>query len=179
VNFEIALNRRAVLSTTNKKFGNFVTDARSDPRCFNFGIESLLTEPVSRVPRYKLLLEQLLKYVPPNNEEYECLTKSYAKVTEIAIENNEAIRARENKEKIMEIMLTIDIKTRINLLDDENRKFIRSGNLERQCRYESILLVNTILIIIINTIKCIFNIGVQSKNLCFGCLVTNYYTENC
>ncbi|CAM6002625.1 unnamed protein product [Sphagnum balticum] len=38
-----------------------ITEARSDPRCFNFTIESLLNEPVHRVPRYKLLLEQLLK----------------------------------------------------------------------------------------------------------------------
>lgn len=138
VNFEIALNRRAALSTTNKKFSTLLTEARNDPRCLNFGIEPLLSEPVSRVPKYKLLLEQLIKFTPADSSEYDALHKCFKKVSEVASENNEAIRARENKEKIMEIMLSIDIKTRINLLDDPARKFIRSDVLERQCRCETL-----------------------------------------
>ena len=135
VKFEIALNRRAALSTSNKKYNNFMAEVKNDPRCFGFGIESLLQEPVSRVPRYKMLLEQLIKYTSPDSPEFSLLTRSFTKVSEMATENNEAIRARENKEKIMEIMLMIDVKSRINLLDVPERWFIKGGLLERQTRF--------------------------------------------
>jgi hypothetical protein len=120
--------------TSNRKFVQFIDAAKSDPRSLGFGIESLLIEPVQRIPRYRMLLEQLLKYTPPSHEEYDSITKALTKISELALENNEAIRSRENKEKMMEIMLQMDSRTRINLLDTPNRLLLRSGVLGRQCR---------------------------------------------
>lgn len=132
--FEMALNRRGIILTSNKKYASFVNDVWEDPRCFGFSLESLLTEPVARIPRYKMLLEQLIKYTEESAPDYELLKTSLGKIAEIASENNEAIRARENRQKIMDVMQKIDAKTRINLLDTPTRWFIRSGNLQRQCR---------------------------------------------
>lgn len=132
--FEPALNRRAILSTTNKRYASFVANGRTDPRCKGFGLEPLLTEPVARVPRYKLLLEQLIKYTEKGSSEYELLNLNLKRISEIASANNEAIRMYKNQLKLMEVMMSIDIKSRVNLLDDSNRWFIRSGILQRQCR---------------------------------------------
>jgi FYVE/RhoGEF/PH domain-containing protein 5/6 len=134
VNFDKALTRRAHLMTMNKKFVELVENGQKDPRSLGIGIESLLIGPVQRIPRYRLLLQELLKYTPEDHEEYESISKSLEKIKEVASENNEAIRQRENLEKIMEIMMKIDSRRRINLLDDPSRKLLREGELHRQCR---------------------------------------------
>lgn len=132
--FEPALNRRAVLSTTNKRYASFVAAGRNDPRCMGFGLEPLLTEPVARIPRYKLLLEQLIKYTEKGSVEFDLLNQNLRRISEIASANNEAIRGSKNQLKLMEVMMSIDIRSRINLLDDPRLWFIRSGALQRQCR---------------------------------------------
>jgi hypothetical protein len=51
--------------TSNKKFMQVVEEAVKDPRCFGLGIESLLIAPVQRIPRYRLLFSELLKWYVP------------------------------------------------------------------------------------------------------------------
>jgi FYVE/RhoGEF/PH domain-containing protein 5/6 len=134
VDYERALSRRAVLMTSNKKFQEFVEAARLDPKCTGLALESLLIEPVQRIPRYRMLLEQLIKYTSEDHEDFISLTKALVHISEVASGNNEAIRQRENKEKIMSIMMSIEPRSRVNLLDDNDRKLIHEGVLLRQTR---------------------------------------------
>ena len=62
------------------------------------------------------------------------ISEAYVKIGEVATANNEAIRARENNDKLMEIMMTFESRSRINLFDDPFRKFLKEGNLQKQCR---------------------------------------------
>jgi hypothetical protein len=133
-NYEIALTRRATLLTTNKRFSQFIETAATDPRCKGEAFASFLIAPVQRIPRYKLLLEDILKNTPEDHEDYEALVSSLAKVTDVAIANNEAIRQREKKEEIMRIMMAFESRTRINLLDEPTRVFKREAEFQRQCR---------------------------------------------
>lgn len=68
--FEGAMLKRAKLVTSNKKFANFLELARQDPRCMGMTFESFLVEPVQRVPRYRMLLEEVLKCTPDDLEDY-------------------------------------------------------------------------------------------------------------
>ena len=55
----------------------------------------------------------------------------------MALANNEAVRAREGY-KIMEIMMSFETRSRVNLMDDNNRIFLKEGNLQNNaggCRY--------------------------------------------
>jgi len=97
-------------------------------------VESFLIEPVQRVPRYRLLLESLLKSTPEDHAEHESISEALALVMEIAQANNDAIKARENKQKIMEIMCLLTSASRINLLDEPSRLLLKEGVLMRQCR---------------------------------------------
>ena len=97
-------------------------------------VESIFILPVQRIPRYRLLLEQLLKYTPTDHTEYDVVKRALEKISDMAMFSNEAIRARENKTKIMEIMLSINPLSRVDLLDDQDRRFIKEGILSRQCR---------------------------------------------
>lgn len=133
-NFEIALTRRAELMCKNRKFLNFLEKAEKDSRCRGMGIESFLVTPVQRIPRYRMLLEQILKYTPDSHADHVNLFNSLSKINDVAIANNEAIRERESKDMIMRIMMSIDAKTRVNLLDVPARIFIRESEMMRQCR---------------------------------------------
>jgi hypothetical protein len=133
-NFEVALTRRAHLMVENKRFEDFLHKTLTDSRCCGAGIESFLVTPVQRIPRYRMLLEQILKYTPESHEDFEDLQSSLAKVSEVAMANNEAIRLRESKDQIMRIMMTIEPSTRINLLDEPTRVFKKEAFMDRQCR---------------------------------------------
>ena len=54
--FERRLRHRAQLIITNAAFNRFINSAQDNPLCRGQTVESLLVEPVQRVPRYKLLL---------------------------------------------------------------------------------------------------------------------------
>ena len=69
--FEGAMLKRAKLLTSNKKFSNYLEEARQDPRCMGMSFDSFLVEPVQRIPRYRMLLEELLKYTPQDHDDYK------------------------------------------------------------------------------------------------------------
>jgi len=58
-------------------------------------IESVLIMPIQRVPRYKLLLEELLKATPESDPCYEQLSQVCTTVTQLASTINEEIRTQE------------------------------------------------------------------------------------
>jgi hypothetical protein len=68
--YEGSTVRLAKLVTSNRKFVDFLEKARANPRSLGMGIDSFLMEPVQRIPRYRMLLEELLKYTEPDDEDY-------------------------------------------------------------------------------------------------------------
>lgn len=134
VNYEPAMQRRAALLTSNRRFADFVDRVQKTPELQGQNLESLLILPVQRIPRYRLLLEQLLKYTTEDHPDYQTVHSALDKICELAHYNNEAIRARENNNKLMSIMMQIQPTNRPNLLDDKNRKFLKEATLQKQCR---------------------------------------------
>jgi FYVE/RhoGEF/PH domain-containing protein 5/6 len=132
--FEKALVKRGKLITSNRKFADYLVEAKADPRCQGFSMESLLIEPVQRIPRYRLLLEDLLKSTLPSHTDYESIKNALESICIIAAENNEAIRQQEELDKVYQVMQQMEYKGSINLLDNEDRKFLKQNDLMRQCR---------------------------------------------
>jgi hypothetical protein len=95
------------------------------------GIEAFMIIPVQRIPRYRLLFEELLKHTPPNDPDYHSLNQSLSKIVDMAKENNDAIKAQENKRAIIDVMLSIEIKSRVNLLNNPKRRLIKSGTMRK------------------------------------------------
>jgi hypothetical protein len=142
INYNKAIARRGVLQTKNKNFSAFIKNASNDIRCFDNDFESLLIAPVQRIPRYRLLLEDLLKYTSAKHPQYQATIRALEKIKEVANQNNEAMRQREKREELMKIMMKIDESSRIDLLENPNRYLIRQGTLRRQCRYVNQLTSN-------------------------------------
>ena len=66
-------------------------------------LASLLIQPIQRVPRYKLLLEQLLKHTPPSHSDLPLLSTALQAISVVASHINEAIRKRESMDAVIQI----------------------------------------------------------------------------
>ena len=131
--FEGSLRKRAKLLLKNRRFNELVETARLDPVCENLTMESFLVGPVQRIPRYKLLLDELRKHTPDDHPDYNNIVAACETIKEVATENNEAFHIREAEEVIYKIMMQFDPK--IDLLGDTNlRRFIREDDFQKQCR---------------------------------------------
>mmetsp|Transcript_25614 Transcript_25614/g.84601 ORF Transcript_25614/g.84601 Transcript_25614/m.84601 type:complete len:965 (-) Transcript_25614:260-3154(-) len=110
-----------------KEFALFLEKAQMNHESSVLSLDSYLIMPVQRIPRYKLLLEEILKYTPEDAEDYEDLRRALNLISEQADQCNEATRRRENTEKLRSIQKNFP---GIDLVDPE-RKIIREGKLTR------------------------------------------------
>jgi len=66
-------------------------------------LQSLLILPIQRIPRYKLLLETLIKNTHPNDPSYKGLTAALDLIRKVAAHINQSINARNDAKKLAEI----------------------------------------------------------------------------
>lgn len=63
-------------------------DPDAPPHSAVLDLNSLLIAPIQRIPRYLLLMQDLIKHTPPGSENYVALTKAHEIVQEVAGEVN-------------------------------------------------------------------------------------------
>ena len=86
-------NSAAVLDECKQRLG------RSAP-----GLEMLLIEPVQRIPRYRLLLEEARKHTPVEmHADCAALDKAIQAIGEVAENINENAREDDERQKVVEI----------------------------------------------------------------------------
>jgi len=90
-------------ASQNAAFAEFLKEARQDQRAGGFDIQSFLIMPIQRIPRLKMLLEELLKCTPADHEDHAQLTKGLGILSSVATLINEAVHERENRIKVWKI----------------------------------------------------------------------------
>jgi len=83
--------------------------------------------PIQRIPRYPLLLQDLLRYMPEDHKDYKNLNSALDKMSQIAQHVNERKREYENLKKIVDIQSCF---IGIDNLVAPHRRFIREGELK-------------------------------------------------
>lgn len=99
---------------------------------FSFSVvdlPSLLITPIQRIPRYQLLLKDLLKHTWPDHPDYGNLTKALGLITDTANYVNQKKMEAENIQKCMAIQATLSGKNLESLIDP-HRRFVREGALK-------------------------------------------------
>eukprot|EP00300_Choanocystis_sp_HF-7_P036612 c52479_g1_i1.p1 GENE.c52479_g1_i1~~c52479_g1_i1.p1 ORF type:complete len:532 (+),score=67.67 c52479_g1_i1:59-1654(+) len=114
------------------KFFKFVESVKGDPRCMGLDLNSLLITPVQRLPRYKLLLENLIKATEDEAEKVE-LSKALQAISFVAAEVNRAVKDQERNAKLLDLQKQFVDKNRPNLVE-ATRRFIRQDTLIKTCR---------------------------------------------
>ena len=124
-------------SRNDSAFRTFVEQATADLRCRGQTLESLLIMPIQRIPRYRLLLEELRKKTPDSHPGYDSLNAALCEVNDAAVHLNETIRRRENREKLSELSerWVAGSREALDLCEgDVPRVLVREGELTRMTR---------------------------------------------
>ncbi|CAG8705191.1 9518_t:CDS:2, partial [Cetraspora pellucida] len=79
------------------------TSCQSKQELGGLTFNSFLSLPIQRIPRYKLLLEALLKHTDESHPDFIDLQKCVRQINIIADEVNEKMRDAENQQKVLEI----------------------------------------------------------------------------
>ncbi|KAI9220277.1 Dbl homology domain-containing protein [Blastocladiella britannica] len=112
-----------------KKLRQFLNTAKTDARHHQLNFQAYLLLPIQRIPRYRLLLLDLLKHTPVDHPDHEELVKALGEVERRAAEINERKRDQENTEKL----LALHAKLRAGPIKEElmkpHRKLLREGDL--------------------------------------------------
>jgi len=123
--FDNSLSTMNECKGKSKVFMQFLERARAESSCRGRGIDDFLIMPVQRIPRYSLLLKELLKNTEEKHRDYGYIKQAFDKVSEIGTYINERKRDHESKEKVNMIQ-QLFIPTAEVLLK-ENRTFIQEG----------------------------------------------------
>ena len=79
----------------NLLFEHTLSRAENDPRVGGLKLRDYLILPVQRIPRYKLLIRELLKHTPVDHSDFESLEKALDDISESAKSNNEHMKRQE------------------------------------------------------------------------------------
>ena len=83
-----------------ERFHEYFVNTSSLPECQGRSLSSLLIMPVQRVPRYNLLLNELLKNTDEDHEDYTLIKEALDGCKVVANELNEDIRRNEHRDEL-------------------------------------------------------------------------------
>eukprot|EP01087_Luapelamoeba_hula_P017914 TRINITY_DN569_c1_g1_i1.p1 TRINITY_DN569_c1_g1~~TRINITY_DN569_c1_g1_i1.p1 ORF type:complete len:808 (-),score=160.74 TRINITY_DN569_c1_g1_i1:172-2595(-) len=91
-------------------------------------LSSYLITPIQRIPRYQLLLKDLLKHTWSDHPDFDDITLALDLITKTAVHVNEKQKEAENISKCISVQNSLSGKKIENLLDS-SRRFVREGQL--------------------------------------------------
>eukprot|EP00057_Strongylocentrotus_purpuratus_P009310 XP_011663784.1 PREDICTED: LOW QUALITY PROTEIN: rho guanine nucleotide exchange factor 39 [Strongylocentrotus purpuratus] len=126
-NFEKAVDLLQEWGNKTAKFVRFLRETEKKEQCRSLTLHALLITPIQRVPRYKLLLKQLLDHTPSSHEDYSKIKDALQNISEVTHGINEYIREHENFQKMLIVQNSLG--GRAPKLIVPGRKFIKEGPL--------------------------------------------------
>jgi len=146
-NYNVSLSTYESLRKKNKKFDQWITEKEKDVNLNFQKFESLLILPVQRIPRYSLLLKELLKHTSHDHDDYEELQYSLKKMENVAIYLNDKKAESENIARVNEIWSRISGMT---MGISPSRRIVREGEayIEKGDKERKLYLFNDVLLIV-------------------------------
>ncbi|TFY62406.1 hypothetical protein EVG20_g6717 [Dentipellis fragilis] len=92
----------ALSSSQRKRIKSYLKRCRLNPRHSQLNLEGYLLLPVQRIPRYRLLLEELIRSTPPTYDYVDPLDKALAEISSLATNMNEGKRESESRRKLVQ-----------------------------------------------------------------------------
>ncbi|XP_011496634.1 PREDICTED: putative protein tag-52 [Ceratosolen solmsi marchali] len=129
-NYKRALIVLQEIQQNYSTIAEFITSQETRPEVSN-KLSSLLIAPIQRVPRYKLLLKEVLRHTIPKQQDYIILQASLVEIEKVATHINFLVAEYEDAQKLLELQK--NIVGQINLIKP-GRKLIRQGPLMRVSR---------------------------------------------
>ncbi|KAK2460341.1 hypothetical protein APHAL10511_007730 [Amanita phalloides] len=124
----------------NPAYKTFLESISDDPRVRKRDIITLLSRPVTRLPRLSLLLEQILKLTEQGHPDLESLPTTLRILSDFLKSTQPGIAAAEGKAKLLELCENLEYQEGeiIDLdLNDDSRTVVYSGPAMRRARGET------------------------------------------
>lgn len=128
-----ALLHKLLKEKKYSKFQKFESEATANPLAKGLNLNSFLIMPIQRIPRYKLLLSEIIKNTEESHVDHVGLGKALEVINGVAMHVNDAVRISENHRYLLQIQ---DEFTNPVDLIAPNRVFVRKGSMLRVCRKE-------------------------------------------
>ena len=96
------------MSQSRAKFHAFLKKCESRPECGRQTLQQLLINPVQRLPRYSLLLKEILRVTDDKNPDKADLKEAIEKIAEVLTHINEDKRKTEDIVAMFEIVNDIE-----------------------------------------------------------------------
>jgi len=116
---------------SSDRFKRFLDSMQTDPRSGGLTLEALLIMPIQRIPRYRLLLEQMLKSTPESHPDFQSVQAAVALVSNVADKIEANLKARDNAEIMLRIQKLFGDNVSIM---SPGRFFVMEEVLLKQCR---------------------------------------------
>ena len=98
----------------------------------NLSLESLIILPIQRMPRYKILCEEIIKHTEPNHPDLKQLTNALTEITKVNHAINSRMKEFDSRIEVQNIENRFNGK--ITNLVTPSRRYIRQGQL---CKIET------------------------------------------
>jgi RhoGEF domain len=109
-NFNAAATTLQELKMQSPGLCKLLATCSASERAKNMDINSFLIMPVQRIPRYALLLSNLLKYTREDHPDHQALSEAVTKVKDVANYVNEKKKEAENIQKVLNVGLQFQNK---------------------------------------------------------------------
>lgn len=100
------------------------TTAKLSPEHRQMSLGAYLLLPIQRIPRYRMLIEDLIRHTEEQHGDYLCLQKGLNCIIEIALQMNAKQKSQQKKSKMLELQDRLG--KQINILEP-HREFLREG----------------------------------------------------
>jgi hypothetical protein len=97
-------------------------------------LSSLLIMPVQRLPRYRMLFDELHEVTPDAHPDKQALFVCAARLSQLADDVNEFVRDRENLEQLLAVRRAFTPALPMSRVVAPRRKFLRFGEVDKLCR---------------------------------------------
>ncbi|KAF9148815.1 hypothetical protein BG015_009439 [Linnemannia schmuckeri] len=116
----------------NDRFTEFLKSTARRPECKNLDFQSYLMLPVQRIPRYRMLLEGLLRHTPEDHPDHRKLQTAFESMEQTANFVNETIRQHEMFGEM------VGLQSKITGMNEPliipGRVMLKRGNVWKVCR---------------------------------------------
>ena len=134
-NFTESATLVGIIRAERSKVDAVFRQSEEDPRCKMLNCQSLMITVVQRVPRYKLLLQELLKRTPESHPDHPWIVRGLRTISAVADYINKDIKRLENQVKIYGVQHSLtgthQSSRKIPELAAPGRTFIREGGLSK------------------------------------------------
>ncbi|GAM28410.1 hypothetical protein SAMD00019534_115860 [Acytostelium subglobosum LB1] len=120
-------------TTNSKKFRTFLNQCKYNPQAKKLDLNDLMIMPVQRLPRYILLLEELIQYTPTNESEREGLIAAKLVMKDVVSYVNQTTNNNggDNDSQISLAVIQQTLGSKAADIIQPNRKLVKSAELDR------------------------------------------------